>query len=166
MMECLIEHKNEFDSRSDYKCKAAVEHFQLISLKNYHFTFKFKEACRPHVLRLCPKYENTRFNLNILVLKFLLKFLSNVYLFLFWLLSFRAKSKADVIECLSSHMKDDIIKDAKHRISKECRQQLRAQLYQQRENIHFDPILQTTCAKDIKKMCFNIEPGNSQVKFS
>lgn len=55
MMECLIEHKNELDSRTDYKCKAAVEHFQLISLKNYHFTYKFKEACRPYVKRWCPK---------------------------------------------------------------------------------------------------------------
>lgn len=55
MMECLIEHKNELDARTDYKCKAAVEHFQLISLKNYHFTYKFKEACRPYVKRWCPK---------------------------------------------------------------------------------------------------------------
>jgi len=55
MMECLIEHKNDFDVRTDSKCRAAVEHFQLISLKNYHFTFKFKEACRPMVIRWCPQ---------------------------------------------------------------------------------------------------------------
>lgn len=54
IMECLIEHKNEPDMRADYKCRAAVEHFQLISLKSYHFTYKFKEACRLHVKRYCP----------------------------------------------------------------------------------------------------------------
>lgn len=53
MMDCLIEHKNEINSHSDYKCKAAVEHFQLISLKSYHFTYKFKDACRPHVMVYC-----------------------------------------------------------------------------------------------------------------
>ncbi|XP_032671298.1 Golgi apparatus protein 1 [Odontomachus brunneus] len=129
MMECLIEHKNELDARSDYKCKAAVEHFQLISLKNYHFTYKFKEACRPYVKRWCP----------------------------------RSKTKADVIECLSLIVQEDIMKESQHRVLKDCRQQLRAQLYQQRENIHFDPVLQTACTTDIKQYCFNVEPGNSQV---
>ncbi|XP_076655241.1 Golgi apparatus protein 1 [Halictus rubicundus] len=129
MMECLIEHKNDLDVRSDNKCKAAVEHFQLISLKNYHFTYKFKEACRPSVKRWCPK----------------------------------SKTKAEVIECLSATVQGDIMKDTQHRIPKECRQQLRAQLYQQRENIHFDPILQSQCADDVKQYCFNVEAGNSQI---
>lgn len=55
------------------------------------------------------------------------------------------------------------MKDTQHRIPKECRQQLRAQLYQQRENIQFDPILQSQCADDVKQYCFNVEAGNSQV---
>jgi len=55
------------------------------------------------------------------------------------------------------------MKESQHRVLKDCRQQLRAQLYQQRENIHFDPVLQATCTMDIKQFCFNIEPGNSQV---
>lgn len=55
------------------------------------------------------------------------------------------------------------MKDSQHRVMKDCRQQLRAQLYQQRENIHFDPVLQAICAADIKQFCFNVEPGNSQV---
>ncbi|XP_012256488.2 Golgi apparatus protein 1 [Athalia rosae] len=129
LMECLIEHKNDPDIRRDYKCRAAVEHFQLISLKSYHFTYKFKEACRPHVVRWCAK----------------------------------SKTKAEVIQCLSDTVQNDIIKDKSHRIPKECRQQLRAQLYQQRENIHFDPVLQTACATDIEKLCFDIEAGNSQI---
>lgn len=60
MMECLIAHKNDAEQRPDQKCRAAIEHFQLTSLKNYHFTSKFKEACRPHVMRFCPS-SNTKF---------------------------------------------------------------------------------------------------------
>lgn len=61
MMECLIAHKNDPDFRQDIKCRAAIEHFQITSLKNYHFTYKFKEACRPHVMRFCPN-SNTKYD--------------------------------------------------------------------------------------------------------
>ena len=50
VMECLIAMKNDV-LKANPKCKAAVEHFQLISLKNYVFTNKFKENCRPYVNR-------------------------------------------------------------------------------------------------------------------
>ncbi|XP_015608654.1 Golgi apparatus protein 1 isoform X2 [Cephus cinctus] len=133
LMECLIEHKNDLDVHFDYKCKAAVEHFQLISLKSYHFTYKFKDACRPYVMRWCPSSR------------------------------FRSKTKADVIECLSTVVQEDIMKDTQHRVPRECRQQLRAQLYQQRENINFDPTLQKLCATDVKQLCFDVKPGRSQI---
>lgn len=55
VMGCLIQHKNDADVRADYKCRAAIEHFQLIMLNDYHFTVSFKYACRPHVIRYCPK---------------------------------------------------------------------------------------------------------------
>jgi Golgi apparatus protein 1 len=50
VMECLIALKNDA-LKQNVKCKAAIEHFQLISLKNYVFTHKFKEACKPWVNR-------------------------------------------------------------------------------------------------------------------
>lgn len=59
MMECLISHKNEPDMRQNLKCRAALEHYQIISLQNYHFSYKFKEACRPYVIRFCPS-SNTK----------------------------------------------------------------------------------------------------------
>lgn len=129
MIECLIEHKNEMVSRTDCKCKAVVEHFQLIALKNYRFTFKFKMACRNHVSRWCPK----------------------------------SKTKAEVIECLSNIVQEDVVREAQHRIPKDCRQQLKAQLYQQRENIHLDPILLQACSSDINQYCAGVTAGNSQV---
>ena len=54
-MGCLIKHKNDEQTRVDYKCRATIEHFQLISINDYHFTVAFKEACRPYVIRYCPK---------------------------------------------------------------------------------------------------------------
>ncbi|XP_015126768.1 Golgi apparatus protein 1 [Diachasma alloeum] len=125
MMECLIKHKNDVE----YNCKAAIEHIQIISLKNYHFTYKFKKACKQHVDRFCDK----------------------------------AATKAKVIECLSDIVREDITSGSKHRIEKDCRQQLRSQLYQQRENINLDPLLQKACQPEIKQYCFNIDPGNSQI---
>ena len=65
---------------------------------------------------------------------------------------------------MSTRVQEDIMKDTQHHIPKECRQQLKAQLYQQRENIQFDPILQTQCTNDIKQYCYGFEPGNSQVE--
>lgn len=129
MMECLISHKNDPDLRADLKCRAAIEHFQIISLKNYHFTYKFKEACRPHVNRYCPN----------------------------------SMTKYDVVACLSEVMRNDTISGSRHTIPKECRQQVRAQLYQQRENINFDPKLKTYCAKEMQDLCQNVVPGAGQV---
>lgn len=41
-MDCLIDHKNDQLMRLHNKCRASVEHYQLINLKDYHFTLKFK----------------------------------------------------------------------------------------------------------------------------
>ncbi|KAG8034414.1 hypothetical protein G9C98_007490 [Cotesia typhae] len=128
MMECLVDHKNDLD-HFEHKCKAAIEHFQLISLQNYHFTYKFMKACKPHVDRWCQK----------------------------------ATTKSKVIECLSTIVHEDIVKESQHRILKDCRQQLRAQLYQQRENIRLDVTLQKACAANIQQLCNQVEPGNAQV---
>lgn len=71
--------------------------------------------------------------------------------------------RSDVIFCLSEQVRNDTLRDAKHTISKECRQQLRAQLFQQRENIDFDPRLKRACTEDIKKWCEGIDKGGAQV---
>ncbi|XP_049951626.1 Golgi apparatus protein 1 [Schistocerca serialis cubense] len=128
VMDCLIAHKNEPDVRSNYKCRAAVEHFQLISLKDYHFTYKFKEACRQSVIRYCPAI----------------------------------KTKADVIRCLSEIVRNDTLRNVKQNIPKDCRQQLRAQLFQQRENIDFDPRIKKNCYKDVQQFCKGIPKGAAQ----
>jgi Golgi apparatus protein 1 len=77
----------------------------------------------------------------------------------FFFLPFRS----DVIFCLSEQVRNDTLRDAKHTISKECRQQLRAQLFQQRENIDFDPRLQKACSADIQRLCAQVQKGSAQV---
>lgn len=131
IMECLISHKNTPDVKSELKCRAAIEHFQLISLKNYHFTYKFKVACKPHVNQYCQG----------------------------------AKTKAEVISCLSEIIRNDTLLAMRNHISKECRQQVRSQLYQQRENINFDTKLKEACNEDIAKFCANVVAGSAQVIF-
>lgn len=53
IMQCLLQHKNDYAIRSESKCRAGLEHFQLISLKDYRFSFKLKEACKKDVVELC-----------------------------------------------------------------------------------------------------------------
>ena len=52
IMQCLITHKN--NQKMDPKCYAGIEHHQLISMKNYEFSHKFKEACKKSVKHFCP----------------------------------------------------------------------------------------------------------------
>ncbi|XP_071453139.1 Golgi apparatus protein 1 [Hetaerina americana] len=130
VMECLVSHKNDPEVRAyGVRCRAAVEHFQLISLKNYHFSYKFKEACRPHVVRYCP----------------------------------RSKTKMDVVSCLSEKVRDETLSGQRPSISKECRQQLRAQLFQRRESIDLDPVLKAACLGDVKNLCADKKHGDGQV---
>lgn len=129
IMDCLIEHKNDQLMRLHNKCRASVEHYQLINLKDYHFTLKFKRACKDHVSRFCPG----------------------------------ARDKAEVVRCLSEVIRNETLQDSKPRVSKECHQQLKTQLLQQRESIDLNPSLKKECAVDIGKYCSQIQPGNAKV---
>lgn len=66
--------------------------------------------------------------------------------------------------CLSEVVRNDTITDSKHKVTKPCRQQLKAQLLQQREYIDLDPVLKSACQDDISKHCSGLESGSAQVK--
>lgn len=51
LMECLILNKHKPIVTS--KCFQTIQHFQLISLKDFNFSFKFKQSCQGDVLRYC-----------------------------------------------------------------------------------------------------------------
>ncbi|XP_066137894.1 Golgi apparatus protein 1 [Euwallacea fornicatus] len=129
IMECLISHKNDPLLRSNSACRGSIEHFQIISLNDYRFSYKFKVACKQSAMRFCNA----------------------------------AQTKNEVVRCLSEHVVNSTVSGVKSQIPKECKQQLRAQLFQQRENIQFDPVLKDACSQDIKKYCGNVQSGNAQV---
>ncbi|XP_017773865.1 PREDICTED: Golgi apparatus protein 1 [Nicrophorus vespilloides] len=129
VMECLIAHKNDPLVKANNKCRISIEHFQLISLKDFRFSYKFKIACKPYAVRFCQT----------------------------------AKTKAAVVSCLSEKVTNDTIAGVKSVVQKECRQQLKAQLFQQRENIMFDPKLAQACESDIREHCNEIEHGSAQI---
>jgi Golgi apparatus protein 1 len=53
VIECLILNKNKAGVKKNHKCRVAIEHFQLLSLKDFRFSFKFKESCKSDVLNYC-----------------------------------------------------------------------------------------------------------------
>ncbi|CAL1540387.1 unnamed protein product [Lymnaea stagnalis] len=58
VLDCLIEHKHQNDM--DDKCAAGIEHHQIISMKEFRFNHKFREACQNSVARYCTK-KKTKF---------------------------------------------------------------------------------------------------------
>ncbi|KAL3859180.1 hypothetical protein ACJMK2_009410 [Sinanodonta woodiana] len=127
VMSCLIEHKH--DEEMDPKCAAGIEHHQLITLKDYRFSHKFKEACKESVIKHCNKMTE----------------------------------KSQVVSCLSEIVRNDILLENKHRISHECRKQLKVEVLRRGENIDLDPELKSACRNDVSKYCRTKHPGDAQI---
>ncbi|KAJ8343375.1 hypothetical protein SKAU_G00307040 [Synaphobranchus kaupii] len=51
LMECLVQNKHQKEMNE--KCTVGVTHFQLIQMKDFRFSYKFKMACKEDVLKLC-----------------------------------------------------------------------------------------------------------------
>ncbi|KAJ6225809.1 hypothetical protein RDWZM_004354 [Blomia tropicalis] len=66
VIDCLIRHKNTFHMKTNRKCRAALEHYQLINLKDYRFDSKFKEACRLDVINHCSMVRTKNEVINCL----------------------------------------------------------------------------------------------------
>lgn len=177
-MSCLVKHKNDEDVKIFYKCRAAIEHFQLISLNDYHFTVAFKDACRPYVIHYCPK-AHTKAQVSEMKIDRAIRNDENSREIAKTCRNFDASGRSlvrtsckidffvansQVVECLSEVIQNDTLKDERYKLSKECRYQLRAQLLQQREFIDLDPKLKNTCDKDIKTLCRKPNIKSSEVR--
>uniref|UniRef100_A0A8C9Z5T9 Golgi apparatus protein 1 n=1 Tax=Sander lucioperca TaxID=283035 RepID=A0A8C9Z5T9_SANLU len=55
LMECLVQNKHQKEMND--KCTVGVTHFQLVQMKDFRFSYKFKMACKEDVLRLCPNIK-------------------------------------------------------------------------------------------------------------
>uniref|UniRef100_A0A672JV33 Golgi apparatus protein 1 n=1 Tax=Sinocyclocheilus grahami TaxID=75366 RepID=A0A672JV33_SINGR len=64
LMECLVANKHQKEMNE--KCTVGVTHFQLIQMKDFRFSYKFKMACKEDVLKLCPNIKKN--NIAIVVL--------------------------------------------------------------------------------------------------
>uniref|UniRef100_A0A8C4H9J8 Golgi apparatus protein 1 n=1 Tax=Dicentrarchus labrax TaxID=13489 RepID=A0A8C4H9J8_DICLA len=55
LMDCLVLNKHQKEMNE--KCAVGVTHFQLIQIKDFRFSYKFKTACKEDVLKLCPNIK-------------------------------------------------------------------------------------------------------------
>ncbi|XP_060924891.1 Golgi apparatus protein 1-like isoform X1 [Limanda limanda] len=55
LMECLVQNKHQKEMNE--KCSVGVTHFQLIQMKDFRFSYKFKMSCKEDVLHLCPNIK-------------------------------------------------------------------------------------------------------------
>jgi len=57
VMECLMRHKMEHPLGSkgamNTKCRTVVEHWQIMTLQDWRFSFKFKDACKNDIREHC-----------------------------------------------------------------------------------------------------------------
>nr|SVE80111.1 EOG090X05VD [Daphnia magna] len=140
VMECLVEYKMNTETTMNSKCRAAVEHFQLIALQDFRFSAHFKRACKLDISRLCP---------NIKAKPQVVACLSEMV---------RNDSVAQSLGVRSgNHV------GSQHRVSQPCRQQLRNQLLQQHEDVQFNPNVRKPCASDEKRFCAQIKPGQGRI---
>lgn len=51
VMECLYQNKDKPEMTP--KCRSYVNHFELISLRDYHFSYKFEKACKNDIEKHC-----------------------------------------------------------------------------------------------------------------
>ncbi|CAI5443373.1 unnamed protein product [Caenorhabditis angaria] len=58
VLECLVNNKNSQQMTS--KCRSYVNHFELISLRDYHFSFKFEQACKADISMNCRDHNNDK----------------------------------------------------------------------------------------------------------
>ncbi|KRY36921.1 Golgi apparatus protein 1 -like protein [Trichinella spiralis] len=122
MMDCLLEHKGV--PEMNHKCRAYVSHTELISMKDYRFTFKFRQACRSDVEQYCTSKADN----------------ADKY------------SRSNVVHCLSEILIVRIMLGEGPELKKECRKQLRAE-YLKLDNAEriIDPELLDVCEADISK---------------
>lgn len=127
VLPCLVEHKN--DQGMDEKCYTAINHWQLVEMKDFHFSHEFKRACKDDARKHCKE----------------------------------AKSKHDLVVCLSKKIRDAVIGEEEHVISDTCRKHLKIEKEVESENVEFDPVMMVKCMADIAKLCSKVTFGQAKM---
>lgn len=58
VLECLVNNKDAKEMNN--KCRSYVNHFELISLRDYHFSYKFQKACASDIEQSCKGHNNDK----------------------------------------------------------------------------------------------------------
>lgn len=66
LIQCLINNKNSVQAKSDIRCHNAIEHFQLINMKDFRFDAKFKDGCKKEISAYCSNLRTKYDVLNCL----------------------------------------------------------------------------------------------------
>lgn len=140
VMECLVEFKMNTETTMNSKCRAAVEHFQLLAMKDFRFSAPFKRACKLDITHYCP---------NIKAKPQVVACLSEMV-------------RNDSITLNMGHT-SSIAGNSQHRVSQPCRNQLRNQLLQQHEDVQLNPNLRKPCAEEENKFCSQVKPGGGRI---
>lgn len=74
-----------------------------------------------------------------------------------------AKTKIDIIRCLSDIVLNDTLLDQMQRVGDTCRSKLRFELLQLNANIKLDPELENECKEDISQLCDDVKSGRGEV---
>ncbi|XP_027042445.1 Golgi apparatus protein 1-like [Pocillopora damicornis] len=74
-----------------------------------------------------------------------------------------AKSKHDLVVCLSKKIRDAVIGEEEHVISDTCRKHLKIEKEIESENVEFDPVMMVKCMADIAKLCSKVTFGQAKV---
>ena len=120
VIQCLIKHRPEID---DDKCSAALEHWQILSLKDWRFSYQFKESCKNDIRKHCLDRGAPQDKADIITC------LSDI-------------ARNDVI-----------METQPRTLTLKCRAQLRFQLLQKHSSIQLNPKVAKNCKKAIKMNC-------------
>nr|CAB3249303.1 Golgi apparatus protein 1 [Phallusia mammillata] len=132
VMNCLIEHKNDMENE---KCAAGILHFQLIEMKDYHFSYQFLKACKADVEQYCtapaPKSK------------------ADVILCL-------SKNVRDIKLVGGPHK---VSEKCRAQLTVENLQMK----IEKHENIKLNPDVHKSCQKDFQRLCRDVKPGKAHV---
>ena len=59
VMGCLADHKDAEEMTP--KCRTYVNHFELISLRDYHFNYRFTQACQEDIKQNCAQFGQDKY---------------------------------------------------------------------------------------------------------
>ncbi|KAF8562076.1 hypothetical protein P879_06805 [Paragonimus westermani] len=140
VLNCLIRHKNHPEMAD--ACRAAVEHMQVVALKDLQISNRFRKSCSSDAQKYC-KQEITRGTAAVVVCL-------SAQLTAYRLFEAKRLAASDPRPSLPP-------------LSAACHHELVSQLYERSESIALDPELADACETDRKRFCSEVMPGDGRI---